>query len=79
LSQKEMATLFNKDVKTINHHIEHIYREGELSKNSTISEKEIVQREKGRLIRRNINHYSLDVIISVGYRVKSKAGTAFRI
>jgi len=79
LTQKEMSILFNKDIKTINHHIKHIYDEGELNKNSTVSKKEIVQKEKGRLIQRNLNYYNLDVIISVGYRVKSKSGTAFRI
>lgn len=79
LTQKEMGMLFDKDIKTINRHIINIYKEEELDKKSTISEKEIVQREKDRLVQRNLNYYNLDVIISVGYRVNSKAGTAFRI
>lgn len=79
LSQKEMAVLFDKTIPNINMHIDNIYKEEELNKNSTIKESLIVQQEKGRLIKRNINYYNLDVIISVGYRVKSKTGTAFRI
>jgi hypothetical protein len=74
-----MAELFDKDVKTIYHHIDSIYQEGELDKKSTISYYEIVQRENGRLIQRIVNHYNLDVIISVGYRVHSIRGTQFRI
>lgn len=78
LTQKQMAELFGKDVKTVNQHIRHIYEEGELEQNSTISKSEIVQNESGRTVLREIQTYNLDVIISVGYRVKSKEGTQFR-
>jgi hypothetical protein len=74
-----MATLFDKDENTIGEHIQNVYKEKELVKSSTTRKFRVVQDEKGRYIERNLNHYNLDVIISVGYRVKSKAGTAFRI
>ena len=79
LTQKQMAILFNKGVPTINEHIKNIYKEGELERNSTIRKFRIVQSEGGRKVERNMDFYSLDVIISVGYRVKSKQGTQFRI
>lgn len=79
LTQKQMAALFNKDVRTINEHIQNIFIEEELSSKSTIRDFRIVQTEGNRQITRNIEHYNLDVIISVGYRVKSKEGTKFRI
>lgn len=79
LSQKQMAELFNKDENTIGEHIQNIYKEGELFKDPTTRDFRVVQREKGRLIQRIINHYNLDVIISVGYRVHSIRGTQFRI
>lgn len=79
LSQKQMAHLFNKDIKTVNQHIKHIYEEMELEKLSTISKSKIVQNEGGRKVSREVKVYNLDVIISVGYRVKSKEGTQFRI
>ena len=79
LSQKQMGDLFGKSLKTINQHIRHIYDEGELEQISTISKSEIVQQEGVRVVSREVNVYNLDVIISVGYRVKSKEGTQFRI
>ena len=79
LSQKQMAKLFNKSVKTINDHIGNIFEEGELEKKSTIRKYKIVQKEGKREVERETNFYTLDVIISVGYRVKSKEGTKFRI
>lgn len=79
LSQKQMATLFDKDVRTINEHIKNVFEEGELEDISTIRNFRIVQKEGNRDVARNIEFYSLDVIISVGYRVKSKRGTEFRI
>ncbi len=79
LSQKLMADLFQKDVRTINEHIKNIYDEGELTQESTIRNFRIVQTEGNREITRNVDHYNLDVIISVGYRVKSHRGTQFRI
>ena len=79
LTQRMMADLFQKDVRTINEHIANIYDEGELSPGSTIRKFRIVQNEGNRQVGREIEHYQLDVIISVGYRVKSLRGTQFRI
>ncbi len=79
LSQKQMAELFDKDVRTVNEHIKNVFSEGELAENSTIRKFRITQKEGGRVISRDIEHYNLDVIISVGYRVKSLRGTQFRI
>ena len=79
LSQKQMSDLLGKDVKTINEHITNVYQEGELIQNRTIWKFQIVQIEGNREIRRNVDCYNLDVIISVGYRVKSLQGTQFRI
>lgn len=79
LNQKQMSELFNKDVRTINEHVQNIYEEEELLRKSTIRKFRIVRMEGNREISRNIEHYNLDVIISVGYRVKSSEGTRFRI
>jgi len=74
-----MAELFQKDVRTINEHIQNIYKEGELSKDSTIRKFRIVQTEGRRQVSRKVDFYNLDMIISVGYRVNSIRGTQFRI
>lgn len=79
LSRNQIATLLGRDVKTIGKHINTIFSEGELHKYSTIAKFATVQLEGGRKIERLIEYYNLDVIISVGYRVKSKQGTQFRI
>ena len=79
LSQKQMAELFDKTAPTINEHIKNVYAEGELEENSTIRNFRIVQTEGKREVERDVIFYNLDVIISVGYRVKSKRGTQFRI
>lgn len=79
LSQKQMSQLFGKDISTINEHILNIFEEGELEKAPTVRKFRIVQKEGKRDVERNIEFYNLDVIISVGYRVKSKQGTQFRI
>ena len=79
LSQKLMAELFQKDVRTVNEHIQNIYAERELTPDSTIRNFRIVQKEGGRTIERKADFYNLDVIISVGYRIKSSSGTQFRI
>jgi len=79
LSQRQMAELFEKDIRTVNEHIGNIYKEKELSKDSTIRKFRIVQKEGNRQIERERNLYNLDVVISVGYRVKSQRGTQFRI
>jgi hypothetical protein len=79
LNQKEMAALFDKDTDTVGLHIRNIYKEGELEKKLTTEESSVVQTEGQRSIRRLVRYYNLDVIISVGYRVKSLRGTQFRI
>jgi len=79
LSQKQMANLFDKDVRTVNEHIHNIYTEKELGENSTVRKFRIVQKEGNRKVVRSVDFYNLDVIISVGYRVKSQRGTQFRI
>ncbi|MDN3513349.1 MAG: virulence RhuM family protein [Candidatus Brocadia sp.] len=71
--------LFDKGIPTINEHIQNIYKEGELKQSSTIRKFRIVRSEGGRTVKRDIDFYNLDVIISVGYRVKSQRGTQFRI
>lgn len=79
LNRNQIATLFGRDVKTIGKHINNVFSEGELIKDSTVANFATVQMEGGRKIERKIEYYNLDVIISVGYRVKSKQGTQFRI
>ena len=79
LTQRQMAELFDKDVRTINEHIQTICKTGELDRKSTIRKFRIVREEGKRQVTRNIDHYNLDMIISVGYRVNSKRGTQFRV
>jgi len=79
LTQAQMARLFQKDVRTVSEHIANVYREKELRRDPTIRKFRIVQKEGKREVERKIDHYNLDVIISVGYRVQSKRGTQFRI
>lgn len=79
LTQKQMADLFQKSAPTINEHIKNIFEEGELEADSTIRNFRIVQKEGDREVKREVDHYSLDMIISVGYRVNSYRGTQFRI
>jgi len=80
LTQAQMAELFGKDVRTINEHIKNIYVEQELINSEvTIRKFRIVRQEGTRQVQRDIDHYNLDMVISVGYRVNSKKGTQFRI
>lgn len=79
LNQRMMADLFQKDVRTINHHIQSVYEEGELEPAPTIRKYRIVQTEGKRQVTRMVDFYNLDMIISVGYRVKSHVATRFRI
>ncbi|MEZ5314880.1 MAG: virulence RhuM family protein [Chlamydiales bacterium] len=79
LTQAQMAELFSKDKRTISEHIQNIFKEGELLTDSTVRNFRIVQKEGTREVSRLVDHYNLDVIISVGYRVKSHRGTQFRI
>jgi len=76
LSQAQMADLFQKDRKTITEHIGNVFKEGELVENSVCRKSQHTAKD-GKLY--NVNFYNLDVIISVGYRVKSHRGTQFRI
>jgi hypothetical protein len=78
LTQISMAELFQTTVQNINIHIKNILEEGELHEDSTIKDYLIVQNEGSRRVKRNVKHYNLDMIISVGYRVRSYRGTQFR-
>ena len=78
LSQALMAELFQKDVRTINEHLQNIFTEGELEPEATIRKFRIVRMEGSRQVGRNIEHYNLDAILAVGYRVRSPRGTQFR-
>jgi hypothetical protein len=79
LTQAQMATLFGQSKQNISLHINNCFREGELTKEATVKESLTVQYEGKRQVKRRLEYYNLDVIISVGYRVKSKQGTLFRI
>jgi hypothetical protein len=79
LNRQQISDLFDRDVKTIGKHINNVFAEGELEEKTTVAKFATVQSEGGRKVKRQIEHYNLDVIISVGYRVKSKQGTQFRI
>lgn len=79
LNQAQMVELFNSTKQNISLHIKNIFKEGELESASTVKEYLTVQDEGSRKVRRKTIFYNLDVIISVGYRVKSKRGTQFRI
>ena len=78
LSQQQLAILFEQTKQNISLHINNCFLEGELDKSSTVKEFLTVQTEGKRQVKRDIAHYNLDLIISVGYRVKSKVGTQFR-
>ena len=78
LSQAQMADLFKATKQNISLHINNIYDEGELERIATVKDYLTVQKEGKRMVNRHVNLYNLDVIISVGYRVKSVRGTRFR-
>lgn len=78
LSQDQMASLFRQTKQNISLHINNVFKEKELSRKATVKESLTVQKEGKRQVSRKIQHYNLDVIISVGYRVKSIRGTQFR-
>ncbi|AGB02761.1 virulence RhuM family protein [Methanoregula formicica] len=78
LSQKMMAALFDVKTPTINEHLKNIYESGELTRKATIRKFRIVRTEGNREVKRDLEYYSLDAIISVGYRVNSKRATQFR-
>jgi len=79
LTQAQMSDLFQKDKRTISEHIQNIFEEGELSEAATVRKFRTVRIEGERSVSRDLEYYNLDVIISVGYRVKSHRGTQFRI
>jgi hypothetical protein len=78
LPQRLIAELFQVSVPTVNEHLAGIYSDDELDREATIRSFRIVQREGSRDVARNIDHYNLDAILAVGYRVRSARGTAFR-
>lgn len=77
-NQRQIADIFDVDIRTINEHINTIFESEELEKESTIRKFQIVQQEGTRKVKREILHYNLDMIISIGYRVNSKVATKFR-
>ena len=78
LSQAAIADLYDKNVRTINEHLVNIYNEDELAQNATIRKFRIVRQEGQRQVSRDIEHYNLEAILAVGYRVRSARGTQFR-
>ena len=79
LTQAQMVELFQTTKQNVSLHVGNVFKEGELEQEATVKEYLTVQKEGKREVRRRVRYYNLDVIISVGYRVKSKRGTAFRI
>lgn len=79
LTLMQMALLFGQTKQNISLHINNCFKEGVLEKRSTVKESLTVQKEGSRNVKRTLEFFNLDVIISVGYRVKSKQGTLFRI
>jgi prophage maintenance system killer protein len=79
LTQAQMVELFQTTKQNVSLHVSNVFKEGELEQKSTVKEYLTVQKEGKRNVSRKVKYYNLDVIISVGYRVKSKRGTAFRI
>lgn len=79
LSLNQIAQLFDRDKSVISRHLRNIYKEGELIIEATVAKNATVQMEAGRQVKREIDYYNLDAILSVGYRVNSKQGTQFRI
>ena len=79
LSLNQIAQLFERNKSVISRHLRNIFKEGELSLEATVAKNATVQMEAGREVKRDIEYYNLDAILSVGYRVNSKQGTQFRI
>ena len=78
LTQKQLSEVFDVTIPNINMHIKAIFKEKELERNPTVKKSLIVQKEGNREVERNVEHYNLDMIISVGYRVNSTKATKFR-
>lgn len=79
LTQVQLVELYQSSKSNVSEHIKHIYEEGELEKNSTVRNFRTVQKEGNREVSRNVEYYNLDMIISLGYRIKSSIATQFRI
>ena len=79
LTQKQIAMVFGTEIPAISKHLKNIFKEGELTPKATVSKMEIVQEEGKREVKRKIDYYNLDAILSVGYRVNSSRATQFRI
>jgi len=79
LSLMQLTELFQRDKSVISRHIKNIFKEKELEKSATVANFATVQIEGERSVERSVEYYNLDVIISVGYRIKSQRGTQFRI
>lgn len=77
-NRMQMAEMFGVNPQAISKHIQNIYKEKELGKKATSSKMELVQNESGRMVRRQIDIYNLEVLIAVGYRINSVVGTKFR-
>ena len=78
MSQDQLVSLYQVSKSSVSEHIKHILEEGELDEKATVRKFRIVQNEGNREVIRNVNHYNLDMIIAVGYRVRSNIGTSFR-
>jgi hypothetical protein len=78
LTQKQIAELFVVEIHTVNYHIKNIFKQKELDRNPTIRKIRIVQKEGNREVERGVEHYNLDMIISIGYRINSITATKFR-
>lgn len=78
LTQRQMAELFEKDVRTVNEHLKNVFADDELNPDATIRKFRIVAREGARDIERLVDHYNLDAVLHVGYRVRSLRGAQFR-
>ena len=79
LTQNQIAEIYKTTQENISMHIKNIYKDGELENNSTNKKFLLVQNEGNRQVKRNIDHYNLDMIIALGYRVQSQVATRFRI
>ena len=78
LTQRQMAELYQKDVRTVNEHLKNVYADAELNPDATIRKFRIVAREGARDVERLVDHYNLDAVLQVGYRVRSPRGAQFR-
>src|ERR1035438_156947 len=78
LTQRLLSDLYQVGVNTINHHIKEIFGNAELRPEATIRQYRIVQNEGGRTVERDVDHYSLEMILAIGYRVRSQRGIQFR-